>query len=816
MPIPAPLRATLPAPPRVPAGAGSAAATGALEPVRQMLERAWRLPAAPGAAKPPAGPGLLRGLGLMGAVAAGALLNSSGGELALLQLQGKVPLDIGLGQWQRAGAALERWNPHWKMPRAATPEQIGQAVRRAAELDRQWSSQRITAQQFRREMGLLARSLQAPSGPPAGALRPAATLPPPARPQPPHAARASQAVQQLGQAIRAHNARPGDPARRAALNDVFALARSLHANRHDWTPATQRNFDALAPQAVRALYGLPRLRSDVTHTRGAGAQTGALAAELEQRARTQRAQALETGVKIVHARSRTLLPGGSLEALARRVHADLGGAAALGMSADAFVARVRTTGPIQGEDATGRVRAGLSGSGGISAFGPRGPGPQDRERAIIQSINTLVHDTIRAKLSSRTPEGRARLVELLAHRDWNLTLQDRIVLPGASDRLPPMPVTIRLHRVDGGLHVYARLDPARDIEVLKASRADFARLGKPATAFFVDHTLPLKDGQVVLPVPGASGTVGLNLLNPWGAGGLPNGSGHFGLPPNFFDPRVDAGTFSRQIASAPGLHPSWVPSPVQHRQFMNLFVHRQALEALMNPPRPYPSHDAALGKLAETLRAMDRHPGTPRMFPVELSVHVFPANREGSQWGIGFGALGQDRSVQTFPTRLGAGFGERPTGPQSTILHTHPTHSPGTLSGFSLGDVTCVLSTGTSLAVYDNGVAMRIRLDDAWFALGAQTRRARVDALDALSHQFEALKARSDRLAQAWSDPVRHAIESRSIARECERLTREARRQLAELPIVFEVIGTVPDPQRTVAVGSFGVPLLPLSQARTR
>ncbi|MCZ8107088.1 MAG: hypothetical protein O9972_55625 [Burkholderiales bacterium] len=69
--------------------------------------------------------------------------------------------------------------------------------------------------------------------------------------------------------------------------------------------------------------------------------------------------------------------------------------------------------------------------------------------------------------------------------------------------------------------------------------------------------------------------------------------------------------------------------------------------------------------------------------------------------------------VDTFPTRLGAGLGERPPEPGITTLHTHPTSDGPQRSGFSLGDVSCVLSTGTSLAVYDKSVAMRIRPDDS-------------------------------------------------------------------------------------------------------
>ncbi|MCX7231556.1 MAG: hypothetical protein NTW15_21570 [Burkholderiales bacterium] len=405
----------------------------------------------------PEGPGLLRSLGRLGLVAAGAVLTSSGGELALLQLQrllqGKEPLDVDLGQWQRAGSAFERWNPQWKLSASATSEQAAQAVRRAAELDEQLAGGRITPQTFRLEMGRLARTLQdapvPPAGPPAAAPRPPG--PPQAREpvrQPPgvqdverlqralqahqaaptartrgmlndelartdslhgqHGARwpaetaalygalqararsalaqplvserASEVVQQLGRAIRACNARPTDPAGREALNDVFALAKSLHANRHDWTPATRRNFDALAPQAVRTLYGnaskappagLPARRSETTHTRGTGAQTGAGAAELEQRARAKQAQALEQATLAVNEGRRTLLPDGSVEALARVVYAQRGGARALGVSVDAFVQQVQRPGMDQGTDAGGRVRAGHAGGGAT----PPGSGP---------------------------------------------------------------------------------------------------------------------------------------------------------------------------------------------------------------------------------------------------------------------------------------------------------------------------------------------------------------------------------------------------------------------------------------------------------
>jgi hypothetical protein len=337
-------------------------------------------------------------------------------------------------------------------------------------------------------------------------------------------------------------------------------------------------------------------------------------------------------------------------------------------------------------------------------------------------------------------------------------------------------------------------------------------------SFFVDHILALRNGQIKLP-SGTRSTPDWTLQNPWEAGGLPNPSRHFGLPPNFFDPALDAATFSTQIARAPGLDASWVPSSTQHKQFMNLFVHRRALEQLLH--QRYASHDAALEKLADALRAMEGDRSTPLMFPVELLFHVFPAgldpNNGKLKWGIGFGAVGLDCNVGLFPARLGAGFGKRTPDPGITNVHLHPTHRQPTQSGFSPEDVVAMLQTGTPLALYDNGVAMRISLGDAWFTWSAETRRQHLENIIWLSRMFRALGERvqgPNNAAQPNS--ARSQSKIASIELDPERLLQVAQRMLAELPLVFEVIGSVPRPQQTVAVGSHGWPLLLLPKTPDR
>jgi len=74
--------------------------------------------------------------------------------------------------------------------------------------------------------------------------------------------------------------------------------------------------------------------------------------------------------------------------VARRVHADLGGVAALGVSEDAFVARVGKPGWIRGADAAGRIRSGTDAAGGSrgSSGGPVFSGDVQQERARTTTL----------------------------------------------------------------------------------------------------------------------------------------------------------------------------------------------------------------------------------------------------------------------------------------------------------------------------------------------------------------------------------------------------------------------------------------------
>jgi hypothetical protein len=203
-------------------------------------------------------------------------LSQSGGELALAQWLGKVPRDIGELQWQRAGAAFERWNPGWKAPVTWTPEQVGRSVREAARLYEQRVAGAISPGAFDAGMAALVKQVDARRGAAAnrapdlasGAVqRPAASAP--ARPAPPPlelratrrgladpaVERGSQAVQALGRTIRAYGATPG-PSARAALNEALAWVRSLRAREGErWTPATRADFAVYGPQAARVLAG---------------------------------------------------------------------------------------------------------------------------------------------------------------------------------------------------------------------------------------------------------------------------------------------------------------------------------------------------------------------------------------------------------------------------------------------------------------------------------------------------------------------------------------------------------------------------------
>jgi hypothetical protein len=578
--------------------------------------------------------------------------------------------------------------------------------------------------------------------------------------------------------------------------------------------APKGTVPAVAPARVPALgsppapairpRGLVPPRADVTHTGRVGT-----AEEIATRQRQATARALREAAAIYYDRRKTLLAGGDEAAMAEAVYKDTP-LQALGVSLAQFQARLQA-GQEPASAAGARVRAGPSGNSGGLVRG-RGADPSPLEKQIIFGLNTLVNNMILTSLSPETQAGGSTLGEMLANRNWTLTHRAMMDLPTSTGNRMSMPVTIRLRRTDGGVHVNAQLDP--NLESANALRP----LGKPVGAFSVDYTLHLKkSGRIMLP-PGTSPMPDLTLKNPWGAGGLPNASGHFGLPQNFFDPGLSAETFSRQVARAPGLDASWVPSPAQQKQLLNLFVHRDALAALLH--ERYASHDEALGKLADALRSMEREPRTRPMFPVELLFHVFPAGLHPDDgtltWGIGFGAVGLDNEVRLFPARLGAGLGKRPPAPGITNAHVHPTHRQPTQSGFSLEDVAALQQTGTPLAVYDNGVAMRMSLGDAWFTWSAQTRREHMENIIWLSDKFQALQARTQGPKAAQPDPARPQSAITSIDLGPEQLTQLAQRMLGALPLVFEVIGEVPRPEQTVAVGSYGWPLLAVSKARIR
>ena len=409
----------MPVPVRAASSVPAHRAVPPLESARQLLERSLELPAARGAAPPPAVYGLLRALGRAGAAAAGlgaaiggALFASSRGELTVLQLQGKVPPQIDLKQFQRAATAFERWAPAWRMPPTWTPQQVGRAIGEAGALLDRLDAGTISLRRFDEEMSRRMGQIGARARPPASRETPVAVAAQARATQAnrPPAQQGSDAIRALGRAIRDFGQTP-TVARRVALNDLYALARSRHARdgvRH-WTPATQSNFRALAPQADRALYGpapkpgpaglpargwqpgtvpggrgpgLPELRSEIAPARGGGVRTGAGAGELEWRALEQRADALERARRLFHERSRTQLPGGSREDLARALYAELGGAKALGSSEDAFVAQVRRPGSIRGADPAGRVRAGTDGSGAAAWLTepiPKGTSLRDRD-----------------------------------------------------------------------------------------------------------------------------------------------------------------------------------------------------------------------------------------------------------------------------------------------------------------------------------------------------------------------------------------------------------------------------------------------------
>jgi hypothetical protein len=198
---------------------------------------------------------------------------------------------------------------------------------------------------------------------------------------------------------------------------------------------------------------------------------------------------------------------------------------------------------------------------------------------------------------------------------------------------------------------------------------------------------------------------------------------------------------------------------------------------------------------------------TPGMFPAEMNFQIFPTTSAGTRWGIGLGAIGNERSVAPF--FVGSGLaGGAPPAPAITSLHTHPTRgrSDGdALLGPSLTDLAVALGSGQSIAVHDNGVAVRIGIDDAWFQLPEEERRAIVAELNALVKRFDALAMRFNALPDVH--PSAAPVARSEILRDRQRLVDEARRRIAELPIHFDVVQPNPHPRRTAGVLSFGIDL---------
>jgi hypothetical protein len=475
MPAPVAAPGTRPPAPSVPAQA--------LDRARALLERAFGLPSAERPGGPAPAPNRPRGLAAAAAALVAPFLTGDA-ELNLAKLRGRVPADVDGRDWQMAGAAFERWNARWRVPSTWTPGQVGRSIGEAAVLHDRLSAGRISPRQFGDAMSRLVRRIDGEVQPPAirsvaGPRRPAD--PPPSRPADPPpsgladparlgdpaalrrrqaAQRGSDAVAALGRAIRSHGEAPS-AARRSLLNDAYALARSLHARdgaRH-WTPATRHGFAAYAPQAVRALYGAPGVtppaspiapprtagprvpspprpgvpaqESRVTHTRGPGASTGAAADALEREALARHARAVENARRIVHERSRTLLPGGpSVAELAREVyramHPEL---QAAGLGEDDFVARAQAPGRIAGMHRGGRIGASGSGaSGGPARPGQPGDGGEaDPVHAAAAPRITLaqMRDAYPASSDLLDRPGRRERLEALEREGWRFALEPR-------------------------------------------------------------------------------------------------------------------------------------------------------------------------------------------------------------------------------------------------------------------------------------------------------------------------------------------------------------------------------------------------------
>jgi len=789
-----------------------------LERLRAALERSFRQPSA---ARPVQLPNVATMLRRLAAVSPGLLaplllgrLSTSGAELWVAKLLQKVPGDVSERQWQMAGAAFDRWNRGWRAPVTWTPEQVGRSVREAARLHERLAAGAITPQAFDAAMAALVRQVGAAGRSAGGAApgaptRPALTRPAPSPSKPgpvaePGVQRGSQAVQALGRAIRAYGAAPG-PATRTEMNHALALARSLHAREGDrWTPATRADFAVYGPQAARVLAGAaPAARPAPALPPLGGARRPPPAVGLPEPGRPAKdrdlrevndqsgesRQARELGRQQQAREQADVLLEQERRRVKLRPETDTERADRAAAIADPTVRRLLEAGQSprdpQRRDAGGARAGAATGGAGSSGGAAR----------LVSAMNGRVYETLREHFSPSTDAGRANLGELLATRDGRWMLSTALPLPGASATLPPMPVTIELTRIPGGVFVSAYLDPARNIQALTQSRPYFTQLGEPVRSFRLDTPLAMQEGRIKL--PGPSDPDPWRLVDPWGEGGLPNATRNIGFPPNFFDPELSADRLDRQLpVERAGRDNSWVPSAAQRALLRNLFDHRAELQSLLQPR--YASHAEALGRLVETLREMERR--TPGMFPAEMNFQIFPTTSAGTLWGIGLGAIGNERSVDNLFVGSGLAGGALPE-PAITSLHTHPTRARSAveaLSGPSLTDLAVALEWGRSIAVYDNGVAVRIRIDDAWFQLPEEQRRTIVDELFALVKRFDALAMRFNVLLKEARPDA--SVARSAILRERDRLVDESRQRIAELPVHFDVIPPNAHPRRTAGV----------------
>lgn len=567
MPIPPPARAMplpalrTPAQPRSPA----AAAAAGPDPVRQVLERTWRAPAARGAAKPPFGTGGPRVPPWVLAVQ--ALLSLGGSSRLrdprqqLLPTLAQRQANLGrtfealdgvvneLTAWPDTGGARARMRADLTRERARILADVEQRPERAAiglarVFERMGLQPLGSGDPDRGRVALareiVGRSRPGPSRSPLGALRDVRGLSEregrawsPATQanarafraqaehrlaQPLSSERGSTAVRALGDAIRNHAAQP-DATRRTVLNHSYAFAKSLRASEGaDWTPATRAGFASYGRQAERALWSgrasttrptgppepgrtkppvparpeLPAPRSETAHTRSFGAMTGAGVAEIEQRARAERAQALETALEAFARRRRMLLPVSSAETLARRVHAERGGPGALGVSEDTFVVRAMGLGSARGN--RGETGFSASAQGGRPSGPSSGPAAWDL-RSMPSDLDPtdwngyfgprLAHD-VRREFSMRyglDPGNVSTHHDTFAH-----LLQPRVERPEDDE-----PIAQQFTAIVDEIIFHLVIVPGSTLEEARAGAiAEFddpERLGPGRSSFLVDYIL---------------------------------------------------------------------------------------------------------------------------------------------------------------------------------------------------------------------------------------------------------------------------------------------------------------------------------------